>query len=201
MSKDDRSDHSGAAPAAAPASVQSFVLDGIDFISRWIVIAMLAIMAATISVQVFFRYALNDSIDWADEVSRLTFVWVVFLALPHGLKVGAHVGIDLVVRLVSTSVQQWLFRFTSAIGAALMVVVAAQGIFTSYQTWDQPLSTINAPAALFYVAVIIGASHAALHLLRFTFGHMPSQGAGSEFHLDVDDGPEDGADQGGGEKP
>lgn len=177
----------GAASRAASVFPVSLALDAIDWVSRWIIILMLAAMTTTVAVQVFFRYALNDSIDWADEVSRLTFVWVVFLAIPHGLKVGAHVGIDLVVRLISASAQRRLFRFTSAVAAALMLVVATQGVITAYRTWDQPLATINAPAALFYIALIIGATHSALYLLRFAFGYLPLEGAGSEGFLDSDE--------------
>jgi TRAP-type transport system small permease protein len=190
----------GAGSQTASASPVSFAFDAIDWVSRWVIILMLAAMTTTVAVQVFFRYALNDSLDWADEVSRLTFVWVVFLALPHGLKVGAHVGIDLVVRLISAPAQVWLFRFTSAVAAALMLVVATQGVITSYRTWDQPLATINAPAALFYIALIIGATHSALYLLRFASGYLPSGGPGSEGFLEPDEPAEPGHGDAPGEK-
>jgi TRAP-type C4-dicarboxylate transport system permease small subunit len=160
------------------ASVRA--LDGIDTVSRWVIVAALAVMAATVSAQVFFRYVLNDSIDWADEVSRLTFVWVIFLGIPHGLKYGSHVGIDLVVNLLPAGAQQAIFRLCSAGAAALMVVVAWQGILVAHETWDQPLPTINAPAALFYIAVIVSAVHCTLHLIRFTLGVSPAAESDAE---------------------
>jgi TRAP-type C4-dicarboxylate transport system permease small subunit len=39
-------------------------------------------MVAVVSAQVALRYGFNRSIDWADEVGRLAFVWAIFLAIP-----------------------------------------------------------------------------------------------------------------------
>ena len=38
---------------------------------------------------------LNSSIGWADEMSRLTFVWSIFLGIPLGIRAGAHIGMEL----------------------------------------------------------------------------------------------------------
>ena len=44
-----------------------------------------AVMVGVVSAQVALRYGLNRSIDWADEVGRLAFVWSIFLAIPLGV--------------------------------------------------------------------------------------------------------------------
>jgi TRAP-type C4-dicarboxylate transport system permease small subunit len=67
----------------------------VDRASRWLVIVCSALMILIVSVQVLLRYAFNTSIDWSDEVSRLLFVWCMFLAIPLGLREGSHVGIEL----------------------------------------------------------------------------------------------------------
>ena len=40
-----------------------------------------AVMVGVVSAQVALRYLFNESIDWADEVSRLAFVCSIFLAI------------------------------------------------------------------------------------------------------------------------
>lgn len=47
-----------------------------------------AVMVGVVSSQVFLRYALNTSLDWADELGRLMFVWTIFLAIPLGVRQG-----------------------------------------------------------------------------------------------------------------
>jgi len=48
-----------------------------------------------VSLQVLLRYALNSSLGFADEMSRLTFVWSIFLGIPLGIRLGAHIGMEL----------------------------------------------------------------------------------------------------------
>ena len=48
-------------------------------------------MVLVVSAQVVIRYVFNDSLDWADEVSRIAFVWTIFLAIPLGIRDGTHV--------------------------------------------------------------------------------------------------------------
>lgn len=55
----------------------------------------LAIMVVVILLQVVFRYVLNDSLAWTEELSKLMMVWVAFLVAPHGYRTGAHISIEL----------------------------------------------------------------------------------------------------------
>jgi TRAP-type C4-dicarboxylate transport system permease small subunit len=75
----------------------SRALDRLDLAAKWLIIAAMAVMIVVVSVQVALRYLLNTSLDWSDEVSRLLFVWGMFLAIPLGIREGAHVGIELLV--------------------------------------------------------------------------------------------------------
>ncbi len=141
-------------------------LDALDAISAAAIVACMAVMVAVVSLQVVLRYGLNESLDWADELSRLAFVWAIFLAMPHALRRGAHVGIDLVVVRLPAAARAAVFRATALLGLVLMTTAAWQAAAVARTTWDQLLPTINASAGLFYVAVVVGCAHSALHLAR-----------------------------------
>ncbi|MGY6633036.1 MAG: TRAP transporter small permease [Alkalilacustris sp.] len=146
------------------------MLDAVDTVSRWSIIAAMAVMTATVVAQVFFRYVLNDSIDAADEVSRLAFVWSILLAIPHGLKTGAHVGIDLLVGRLGRGARSAIFRMTSAAGIVLLLVVAWQALGMAQRVWDQPMPTLPLSNGVFYVGLVISMGHAVLHLVPFVTG-------------------------------
>jgi TRAP-type C4-dicarboxylate transport system permease small subunit len=66
-------------------------------------------MATLVAVQVFFRYVLNHSLFWSEELARFLLVWLTFLGASVAYHRRAHPGIDsfsllLPVRLKKTAV-------------------------------------------------------------------------------------------------
>ena len=139
-------------------------LAAIDWAVGAIVIAAMAAMTTVVAVQVGLRYGLNQSLDWADEVSRLAFVWAVFLAIPLGIKRGAHVGIELLTAWLPDGARRGLFRLVSLLAMALMGVVAWEAAILVRNQWDEPMSTLDMSVGLFMLPLAIGAVHSVLHL-------------------------------------
>lgn len=163
-------------PAGGPASAGPLFfrfrqgVAQVDRLSFVLVVASMAGMAGLVSTQVFFRYALADSIDWAEEVSRLFFVWAMFLAIPHGVRHGVHVGIDILVKALPESTQELLLRVTSALGAVLMVVVFYYALVVTREGWGELMPTVDVTAAVYYIAVVIATGHSFLHLVILAWG-------------------------------
>jgi TRAP-type C4-dicarboxylate transport system permease small subunit len=148
-------------------------VDRLDAASRGIIIAAFAVMVTAVSVQVVFRYFLNLSLDWADEVARLTFVWSAFLGVPHGIRTGAHVGIDFIAKLVSPTVLAWLFRTTCIACAGLMGIVAWYSVVIARETWDQLMPVLDFSTGWFYVAIAVSGVHCVIHFLLLSWDHEP----------------------------
>lgn len=143
---------------------------GIDRLSFWAVVICMGLMAALVSAQVFFRYILSSSIDSADELSRLFFVWAMFLAIPHGIKSGVHIGIDVIVRHLAENLRTQLSRLMSMAGAILMGLVFVVTISVIGDKWQELMPTMDITAAVYYIAVLIATGHAFLHLLILAWG-------------------------------
>lgn len=151
-------------PQQGPVAHTRRALEYIDALSRWIIVAMMALMAICVSLQVFHRYVLSSSVDSADELSRLFFVWAIFLAIPHGIRRGVHVGIDLFVKMLPDGLAPTLARLSSLAGLILMAVVFMTTIQATSDKWTELMPTLPVTAALYYVPVLISAIHSALHL-------------------------------------
>lgn len=140
------------------------ILRSIDRVSQWLLVLAMAGMTSIVSIQVLFRYVFNYSIDSADELSRLFFVWSIFLAIPHGVRIGNHVGIDLFVRRLKTHLLDRLTRAINALSAVLMGFVLVIGWQATIDKWPELMPTLPISAGLYYVAVVICAGHSLLHL-------------------------------------
>jgi TRAP-type C4-dicarboxylate transport system permease small subunit len=125
----------------------------------------MAVMVAVVGAQVALRYGFNSSIDWADEIARLTFVWSIFLAIALGIKTGSHIGIEMVVAKLPAAVRGVLGRLVALVCAAAMALVAWQSIAVAHDQWDELMGAVNASTGWFLVPLVIGGVHGALHLL------------------------------------
>lgn len=153
----ERSLHPALRPFAA-------LLAAIDRTAKYAIVALMAVMIAVVSAQVLLRYVFNSSIDWADELSRLTFVWSVFLAIPLGIREGLHVGIELLTARLPEWLKDTLARSMAAAGAAMMLVIAWQSTVISWDQWDEKMSSLPMSAAWFVIAIVVGTLHSALWL-------------------------------------
>jgi TRAP-type transport system small permease protein len=153
-----------------------------DSVARLILLGCMTVMIVVVAGQVFMRYVLNSSFDWSDEVSRLAFVWSIFIAIPLGIREGAHVGIDLLTTRLPANIARTVTRVMLSLALILMCVVVYHSIIVAYQTWSERLGAINISSSYFFVAVAIGSAHAAMHLLHLVLH--PLEEHGPEYPID-----------------
>lgn len=140
------------------------VLDGLDAIARTAIAAAFSGMVGVVAAQVLLRYAFNSSLDWAEDVARLMFVWTIFLAIPLGVRGGVHIGVNLLVQRLPSAAQATLARLTAAASLALMIVVAWGVLRLLPEQWDELLPTVDLSVGWLLLPVGLGALHSALHL-------------------------------------
>lgn len=162
--------HGGPALAGPLFRLTRQGLDGLDLASQWLVIGTMALMVVIVVVQVFLRYVLSSGFDWSAELARLAFVWAMFLAIPHGIRRGVHVGIDVLTSRLPDTAQELIFRFCAVLGAVLMAAVFWYALKVTIDTWSEMMPTVNLTSAVYYIAVLIAALHSFLHLSLLVWG-------------------------------
>jgi TRAP-type C4-dicarboxylate transport system permease small subunit len=141
------------------------LLARLDTAAGWAIVALMTVMVGVVSLQVAMRYLLNSSIGWADELSRLTFVWSIFLGIPLGIRAGAHIGMEIVTARLPGPVRGALARFMAVVAAALMILAAYEAATVAWDQWDEKMASFEASAQWFLVALAVGCAHSALHLV------------------------------------
>lgn len=154
------------------------LLEGADRLLTGVLLAAVAVMVSVVSAQVALRYGFNRSIDWADETGRLAFVWAIFLAIPLGVRDGAHIGIDLLVDKFAPAAQSVLRRLGAALAAAMMFAIGWAALRTCREQWDELMATLDWSVGWFIVPVALGALMSGLHLLHIVVAGPPTRHAG-----------------------
>ena len=129
--------------------------------------AAIAVLTVVVTVQVFFRYVLNASLDWGWDVPRLCFIVAILLAIPLALGRNLHVGVDLVIEHIGRRWRRSIYRVNAILMTALMAVVAYYAVVLGRATWDQRMPGLDVSVGWFYVAMFVSAVHSVLHLLRW----------------------------------
>nr|WP_067287271.1 TRAP transporter small permease [Marinobacterium profundum] len=140
------------------------MLKSVDGLSYGLIVLAMTLMTGLVTAQVVLRYFFGDSLDWADEMSRLAFVWSIFLALPHGIKKGIHVGIDILINQFGSRIRESLMRLMLTLSGGLMLLVMWQAVLVAQDAWGEMMPTVELSVSAFYIAVIISMTHAFLHL-------------------------------------
>lgn len=154
-------------PMPGPAALRPLAtaLAALDLAVAWVLCAAMGVMVAVVGAQVALRYGFNSSIDWADEIARLTFVWSIFLAIALGIKTGSHIGIEIVVAKFPAALRGPLARLVALVCAAALLLVAWQSIVVMIDQWDELMGAVNASTGWFLLPLVIGGVHGALHFL------------------------------------
>ena len=90
---------------------------------------LLAVMTLIVFMQVIARYVFNYSFVWALETVTYLFAGLIFLGMAYGVRVGAHIGIDLLVKSFGPRGA----RIAGAIAAALCIAYSVIVLIGSIQ--------------------------------------------------------------------
>jgi C4-dicarboxylate transporter DctQ subunit len=81
---------------------------------------LLAVMTLISFSQVVARYVFNYSFVWALELVTFLFAWMIFLGMSYGVRVGSHIGVDALVKVLKPRPAQ----IVGAVAALLCIVYA-----------------------------------------------------------------------------
>ena len=107
---------SGEAPAAEAAKTGLF-----NRLEEGLIAFLLTLMTLVTFMQVVARYVFNYSFVWALELDTFLFGGLIFLGIAYGVRVGAHIGVDALVRTLSPRKA----RIVGMVAATLCMVYAA----------------------------------------------------------------------------
>ena len=141
------------------------VLNALDRATQVLLVLVVGVMVAVVSAQVVARYGFNTGLGWADGVSRLAFVWCVFLGIAVAVKARAHIGITLLVDALPATLGGLLRRSMLLASAGLSAVVAWQSVVIALDQWDERMMSLELSTGWFLIPVAAGGALSALYLV------------------------------------
>ena len=75
-------------------------------LEKMLCVIFLALMSIIIVLQVFFRYVLNNSLSWSEELARYLFIWMIYVGISYGVKMHKHICVDAVYTFMPKSIKR-----------------------------------------------------------------------------------------------
>ena len=104
--------------------MQSFerIINIVDWLARIVSVAFVLVVLGVMSSQVFFRYVLNSSLQWSEELSIWAMIWMVFVGSVVVIRNWEHIYIPTLVRALPLTVRPFLIILSKL---SVMVFLAA----------------------------------------------------------------------------
>ncbi len=93
---------------------------------------LLASMTVLTFIQVVLRYGFNTGLLWALEATTYMFAWLVLLGMSYGVRIGAHIGVDLVVKAFPDGLQ----RLVGAVAVSIAFAYALLMLWGAYSACE-----------------------------------------------------------------
>ncbi len=131
-------------------------------LEEWIISALLAVMTLVTFIQVVLRYVFNWGFIWALELTSFLFAWLVLFGMAYLLKIGGHIAVDAVTRVLPPSLGKVvaLLACLSVVAYAFLLIVGGWQLTSVYSVLgldaeDLPIPMWSVIAVLPFGAVLI----------------------------------------------
>ncbi|MEO5764174.1 MAG: TRAP transporter small permease [Casimicrobiaceae bacterium] len=117
-------------------------------------------------MQVFNRFALGLPLSWSEEFQKFGHIWLVMIAIPVAYRRGAHLGMDMLLRLLPPRAQRVVGLLTEVLWLVLAVAIGRYTlqIMAVAKTQDSP--GLGIPMDRVYFGMVIGSAYLAFVALR-----------------------------------
>ena len=167
------------------------IVAAITRLLEWILIGLLAGMAAMVLLNVILRYGFNSGLNFSEEMSRYFFVWLTFIGAVLTFGEHGHIGVETLVRRFGRSGR----LICMAISNAIILICSAVMFWGTWIQHDINASMTAAVVGLsmiwvfgvgYFTALGIGAI-AAIRLFRILTGRT-TEAEVAHFAGEWDDG-------------
>ena len=123
-------------------------------------------MAMIVAAQVFFRYVLNHSLFWSEELARYLMVWLTFLGAGVAYYRRVHPGIDVLTRRLFRKHQRRLEILIHAVSLSFFSILIVYGIRFAWFVRLQFSPALSIPKWIVFAVIPVSGAILAVHSLH-----------------------------------
>ncbi len=139
---------------------------------------LLGIMTFFIVVQVFYRYALNESLSWTEELARYIGAWVVFLGTSIAAGRKELIAVEAIVQFIPRKIELFFRTIVLFLSVIFCIFLIVYGISMVQEVAFQHSSAMRIPMWIPYASIPIGGFLILLNLITLIIKVFAVKGEG-----------------------
>lgn len=155
-------------------------IDAVNWIAGWVLAALLLVMTALITWQVFARYVMGQSLAFSEEVARFSLIWLTMLGAAYAYRRGSLISVELLSAMGGPGFRRGLALVIAGASALFAWVLFIEGMNITNRVVNQTAPSTRVSMAWPYAAMPAGAALVLLNALALMIEALtgPSRDAG-----------------------
>jgi TRAP-type C4-dicarboxylate transport system permease small subunit len=104
-----------------------------DHIEEWLLIATYTAMLIIATAQVIFRYVINLSLSWSQDLLTFMLIWSVFIGISLAIKKRRHLKVELALLILPEKMQLYLKVFSNFIFMIFCGIISYYSLVKVYK--------------------------------------------------------------------
>ncbi len=121
------------------------LLNRFNRLEEYLIALLLAAMTLITFSQVIARYFFNSGAVWALELTTYLFAWLVLFGMSYGVRVGGHIGVDVVTRLLSKKWQRIFAIIAALLSMLYCLLIFIGGLEYVYKFYELGIEAEDLP--------------------------------------------------------
>lgn len=139
----------------------------IDLFEKYSITVLFAVATLALFANVVLRYFFDTGLIWVLELVQYLFAWVVLIGAAHGVKVGIHLGLDILLERMSVAIRKKTLLLAIACCIFFVAIIDYNAFvytFKIYQ-WGDLTEDLQIPQWIPYLSIPIGLTLMLYHFL------------------------------------
>ena len=142
------------------------ILKVYDTALKTVLIVIIVSFIAIVFMQVISRYVFNNSLTWSEELARVLFTQMVFLAAPLVVLEKKGISVDIIVQFIPKSAKRKLYVVINCLSLVFFVFMGISGYNFAIMNFNQRTTALHLNMGMLYMVIPVSAVMMIINVIR-----------------------------------
>ncbi len=153
------------------------MIKSLDRLLKYVLTFLVGLLTVSVFLQVLIRFVFKYPLPWTEEVSRIAFVYSIFIGATIAVRERAHLNVDFVLVVLPARVARAIKLIGTLLVGVFLVYMTWQGVVFVRATGVQVTPVMQVPFRYLYLII---PSSGALMLLYLILGAVDDLRSGAD---------------------